>query len=58
MGNTKILCVVSGPSEAQQHRRGKGEDENRANVEVEVLMAGFAGVDRPRRKVGGRGGDR
>lgn len=64
MGNTKILCVVSGPSEALQ-RRGKGggggrggEDENRATVEVEVLMAGFAGVDRPRRKVGGRGPDR
>lgn len=68
IGNTEILCIVSGPSEALQRRGrggggggggGRGEDENRASVEVEVLMAGFAGVDRPRRKVGGgRGGDR
>lgn len=61
MGNTKILCIISGPSEAQLQRRGKGgrgEDENRASVEVEVLMAGFAGMDRLRRRAGGRGADR
>jgi hypothetical protein len=52
MGNTKVICTVSGPSEGKGARMGAGERE-RASVVVEISIAGFSGVDRKKR--GGRG---
>ncbi|KAK3075136.1 Exosome non-catalytic core component [Teratosphaeriaceae sp. CCFEE 6253] len=48
MGNTKILCTVSGP---QESRRGGGsrDQSNEAKVEVELNVAAFSGMDRKRR---------
>ena len=47
MGNTKIICTVSGP---QEQRRSGGRDQgNEAKVEVEINMAAFSGTDRKRR---------
>jgi exosome complex component RRP41 len=52
MGNTKVICTVSWPSEGKGARMGAGERE-RASVVVEISIAGFSGVDRKKR--GGRG---
>lgn len=49
MGNTSIMCSVHGPAEG---RRGDGGGSGHAVVEVDVNVAGFAGVDR-RRRAGG-----
>ncbi|CAG7926487.1 unnamed protein product [Penicillium olsonii] len=50
MGNTSIMCSVHGPAEG---RRGDGAaGSGQAIVEVDVNVAGFAGVDR-RRRAGG-----
>lgn len=55
MGNTKVICTVSGPSEGRRSGAGGGGggggDAN-ATVQVEIGIAGFSGVDRKRR---GRG---
>ena len=64
MGNTKVICTVSGPAElrrsaagtaAAQATAGAGggrNEEDRANIVAEISIAGFSGVDRKRR---GRG---
>ncbi|KAJ5986203.1 3' exoribonuclease family domain 1-domain-containing protein [Penicillium sp. IBT 35674x] len=52
MGNTSIMCSVHGPAEG---RRGDAAGSSGAVVEVDVNVAGFAGVDRRRR---GGGGDK
>lgn len=56
MGNTKVLCTVTGPSEAGARRGGGGGggggDDGKAMVEVEVGVAGFSGEKRRR---GGKG---
>jgi hypothetical protein len=51
MGNTSIMCSVHGPAEG---RRGDGgpAGSGHAVVEVDVNVAGFAGVDRKRRAGG------
>ncbi|KAJ5773459.1 Exosome complex component ski6 [Penicillium paradoxum] len=52
MGNTSIMCSVHGPAEG---RRGDGSGaagSGHAVVEVDVNVAGFAGVDRKRRAGG------
>jgi len=50
MGNTTIMCTVHGPAEG---RRGEAVGSAAgAVVEVDVNIAGFAGVDR-KRKAGG-----
>lgn len=53
MGNTAIMCSVHGPAEG---RRGDGAGgaagSAEAIVEVDVNIAGFAGVDRKRRAAG------
>ena len=54
MGNTKVMCVVNGPTEP---RRGGGaggasEQTKEAQVVVSIVVAGFSSVDRKRR---GRG---
>ena len=55
MGNTKVICTVSGPRESPKGRsaalRG-GLDDDNAEIEVGIGVAGFSGVDRKRR---GRG---
>ncbi|ORY06903.1 3' exoribonuclease family, domain 1-domain-containing protein [Clohesyomyces aquaticus] len=48
MGNTKILCTVTGPAEGRQSGQRGGKD-NEAKIEVEIGVAGFSGVDRKRR---------
>lgn len=48
MGNTKVICTVSGPSEQKRTGGGGGSDGD-AQVRVEIGVAGFSGVDRKRR---------
>jgi len=55
MGNTKVICTVSGPSEGKSAGGGAGQ-RDRANVEVSISVAGFSGVDR--KKSAGRGDKR
>lgn len=57
MGHTKVMCVVTGPSEPGARRGGTtggagGGGGNAAEVSVTVVVAGFSSVDRKRR---GRG---
>ena len=47
MGNTKILCTISGPRETSTRRAGN-EQSAEAKIEVEISVAGFSGVDRKR----------
>ncbi|KAK1829956.1 3' exoribonuclease family, domain 1-domain-containing protein [Podospora conica] len=60
MGHTKVMCVVTGPSEPGARRGGTtggagGPGNNAAEVSVTVVVAGFSSVDRKRR---GRGDKR
>lgn len=53
MGNTKVVCVVSGPEEGRRSGGGAGAQQvEQMQVEVDVNVAGFSGVERKRR---GRG---
>jgi exosome complex component RRP41 len=47
-GNTKVLCTVEGPQEGKKVGGQGGGKEGEAKIEVEVGIAGFAGVDRRR----------
>ncbi|KAI2620476.1 ribosomal protein S5 domain 2-like protein [Hypoxylon sp. NC1633] len=55
MGNTKVMCVVSGPSEEGKRRGGGGGQGttaggvNEAEINVSVIVAGFSTVDRKKR---------
>ena len=55
MGNTKVICTVTGPSEQKSGAgtggRGGAGGGNRdeAEIRVEISVAGFSGVDRKRR---------
>ena len=55
MGNTKVICIISGPAEVRNtgggRDRGPSERDN-AMVQVDVNVAGFSAIDRKRR---GRG---
>ena len=51
MGNTKVICTVSGPAEERRGAAGGGQDE-KAGINVEISIAGFSGVERKKR---GRG---
>lgn len=56
MGNTKVLCTVTGPSE-ERRRTGAaaaGSQDDNASVTVEVNIAGFSGVERKRKGKGDR----
>ncbi|KAI9724246.1 MAG: Exosome non-catalytic core component [Chrysothrix sp. TS-e1954] len=55
MGNTKVLCTVSGPEERRGAGGGNQVGGDRAQVVVEINIAGFSGVDRRRK---GRGDKR
>ena len=50
MGNTKIICTVSGPAEIRGGGRREGVERDNAVVNVEVAVAGFSGTDRKRRR--------
>ena len=60
MGNTKVICTVSGPAELRRSAAastvgsagGARNDDDKAGITVEISIAGFSGVDRKRR---GRG---
>ena len=53
MGNTAILCSVHGPAEGRRgDATGGAAGSAGAVVEVDVNVAGFAGVDRKRRAGG------
>lgn len=43
MGNTKVLCTVSGPSES---RRTNSSSRPEASLETTISLAGFSGTDR------------
>lgn len=57
MGHTKVMCVVTGPSEQQQQqqqnaqlrRGGQAVQRDSANVNVNIVVAGFSSVDRRKR---------
>lgn len=48
MGNTKVICTVTGPAEAKS-AAGTRAGGDKADVRVEISIAGFSGVDRKRR---------
>ena len=51
MGHTKVMCIVTGPSEQQTQRRaGQATQKDAAAVNVNIIIAGFSTVDR--RKTG------
>ncbi|XXH06154.1 hypothetical protein Hte_012600 [Hypoxylon texense] len=63
MGNTKVMCVVTGPSEESKQRRGGGgggtssggttaQGTNAADIVVSVVVGGFSTTDRKRRARG------
>ena len=49
MGNTKVICTVSGPSEQKAAPGGNQQERDKAGVRVEISVAGFSGVERKRR---------
>lgn len=51
MGNTKVICTVTGPAEVRGRGSG-GAGDDRAVVAVDINVAGFSGVDRKRRGKG------
>lgn len=52
MGNTKLICTITGPAERKRGGgAGGGRDDEKASIEVEVGIAGFSGE----RKKRGRG---
>lgn len=56
MGHTKVMCVITGPSEQQQQqqnqqtrRGGQASQRDGAVVNVNIIVAGFSSVDRKKR---------
>ncbi|KAJ5094602.1 Exosome non-catalytic core component [Penicillium angulare] len=49
MGNTSIMCSVHGPAEGRRGESSGSAGSSGAVVDVNVNIAGFAGVDRKRR---------
>lgn len=48
MGNTKVICTVSGPAEGRKVGGGSS-GQNEANIQVDISIAGFSGTDRKKR---------
>ncbi|KAK0391787.1 hypothetical protein NLU13_1286 [Sarocladium strictum] len=52
MGHTKVMCVVTGPSEQNQQPKrgagGAGTQKDTASINVNIIVAGFSSVDRKR----------
>ncbi|EKG13205.1 Exoribonuclease phosphorolytic domain 1 [Macrophomina phaseolina MS6] len=56
MGNTKVMCTVTGPYEGRRQGGAAGaQRDGEAKIEVEIGFAGFSGIERKRR---GRGDKR
>jgi len=51
MGNTKVMCTVSGPEEGRRAAGGSGGSA-KAQIQVDINVAGFSGVERKRRTRG------
>ena len=51
MGNTKVICTVTGPAEGKSSG-GSRSGGDKADVQVSICVAGFSGVDRKRRTRG------
>jgi len=51
MGNTKVMCTVSGPEEGRR-AAGGGGGSAKAQIQVDINVAGFSGVERKRRTRG------
>ena len=51
MGNTKVICTVTGPAEGKRVGQGGGSD-GKAMVVVEIGIAGFSATDRKKRVAG------
>lgn len=53
MGNTKVMCVVTGPSEDGRRKGGSASGGTisgaGADVAVNIVVAGFSAVDRKKR---------
>ena len=49
MGNTKVICTVSGPAEVRRGGGGGGSRDDGAEIKVEIAVAGFSGVERKKR---------
>jgi len=49
MGNTKVMCTISGPEEGRRGGAGGAAAGVEAQVQVDINIAGFSGVDRKRR---------
>lgn len=47
MGNTKVICTVTGPAEAKASG-GSRAGGDKADIQVQISVAGFSGVDRKR----------
>jgi exosome complex component RRP41 len=45
MGHTKVMCIVTGPSEQQKRGGASGQSSN-ASLTVNIVLAGFSSVDR------------
>nr|POE68800.1 exosome complex component ski6 [Quercus suber] len=54
LGNTKVICTISGPQEQKRGGGGGGGggQSSSASIEVEISIAGFSGTDRKRRARG------
>jgi len=55
MGNTKVICTVTGPSEGKRGAQAAG-GSGEAVVLVEIGIAGFSGTDRKKRMKGDKCG--
>jgi len=50
MGNTKVICTVAGPAEGRRTGGGGGGGGGGdAQIQVDISIAGFSGVERKRR---------
>ena len=53
MGNTKIICTVTGPEQGRRTTGGSGGQSSEAVVHVEINIAGFStGAERKKRTRG------
>ena len=51
MGHTKVMCVLTGPSEQKQGNKSQGVSASKdsAGIQVNVINAGFSTTDRKKR---------
>lgn len=47
LGNTKVIATVTGPSEPKG-AGGQRAGGDKADIKVEIVVAGFSGIDRKR----------